>query len=196
MSANDELSLSANPYAAPISKSSHPQAAASESAEQRHLRAFVGSSANYYLGKWRRFVGHERMGFNWAAFLLAGFWIGYRKMYLLSMIFFAVILVETVAEEVVFVGILGYPETPAGLSLFVTLVAALVCGSYGNRWYLSHARHVIADVRTQGLEEQALIEKLSKRGGTSLASALGLFSLYMVVSCAALIILDILFYGM
>ena len=133
-------------------------------------------------------------GFNWVAFLLSGLWLPYRKMYMVATIFWAVILVEAIAEETLFVGILGKAETPAGLGRVVGLVASIICGAYGNRWYLSHARKVISDVRAQGLKEHAFAEMLSKRGGTSLGSSLGFFLLFMVIMFAAFIVLDLLLY--
>ena len=197
MSENAHRPPSENPYAAPASTSGYTQSVPTESAEEQHLREFVGSKADYYLEKWSPLAlehSGRSTGFNWAAFLLSGLWLAYRKMYQVAMIFFAIILVETIAEEILFVGILGKSETPAALGRVVGLVAAIICGTYGNRWYLSHARKVVSDVRAQGIEEHAAAEMLSKRGGTSLGSSLGFFLLYMVIIVAVFIVLELLLY--
>ncbi|MGI9465959.1 MAG: DUF2628 domain-containing protein [Rubripirellula sp.] len=187
-----------NPYTAPASTPGLTQSLPTESTEEQHLRAFVGSKAEYYLQKWSPSVEHSghRTGFNWAAFLLSGLWLPYRKMYRVATIFYAIIIAESIAEEALFVGILGQAETPAVLGRVVGLVAAAVCGTYGNRWYLSHARKVISDVHAQGLEEHAAVEMLSKRGGTSLGSSLGFSLLFMVIVFAVLIVLELLLYAL
>ena len=69
---------------------------------------------------------------------------------------YSIILVESIVEEVLFVGVLG-AKTAAGLGQVVGFLAAIVCGAYGNRWYLSHARKVISNIRAQGLEEHAAL---------------------------------------
>lgn len=187
--------VTAEAAASPKPESIDSQSRRPESAEDRYLRAFVGSKADYYLQRWTPSVESEEAstGFNPAAFLLTGLWLGYRKMYLGASIFFAVILVESVAEELLFVGVLG-KESPAAMSRVVGLVAAIVCGSYGNRWYLSHARKEIADVRAQGFEEQAVLEALSKRGGTSLGPAIGLLLLFLGVTFAVSFVLGLVLY--
>ncbi|QDV38534.1 DUF2628 domain-containing protein [Tautonia plasticadhaerens] len=196
MSANDDRSLPENPYAAPESGSIGARSVPAETPEQRDLRAFVGSNADYYLRRWTHLLERESAGagFNLAAFLLSGFWLVYRKMYRVTAIFFAVILLESVVEEVIFVVVLGNEAVPAGRGLVVGLVAAIVCGSYGNRWYYSHARRVISDVRAQGLGEQAVAGALARRGGTSLVAAIGLFVLFLVVTFAVFIALAFVLY--
>src|SRR5262245_40673220 len=149
---------------------------------EQEVRAFVGRKADYYCRRWLpalagQGVGQDqvavaglmlsqpRTSFNWAAFLLSGLWLPYRKMYVPTFVFYGVILAESVLEEVLFVGALGMPEPPAALGHLVGLAAAIVCGSFGNRWYLSHARKVITEVRSQGRPEEEYLRVLSKRGG-------------------------------
>ena len=137
---------------------------------EEEVRAFVGNpKADYYIGKWSL----PNKGFNWAACLLSGLWLPYRKMYVPTVIFFGIMLVDSVIEDIVFVEILRMPEPPPVLDKLVGLIAALVCGLFGNRWYLSHAHNVIAEVRSQGLPEEDHLRMLSKRGGTNLLASLG-----------------------
>ena len=194
MSEDERLPNPPDPYAPPASILVL-EPAADEGAEEDSLRTFVGSNANYYLGKWKLLDGaaHAR-GFNWAAFFLSGLWIGYRKMYTVAAVFFGIIMAETIAEEVLFVGVLGQPEAPAALTNLVNLVAAVVCGSYGNRWYLSHARRAIADVRTEETEEPAVSAALAKRGGTSVGAALVVLALFMAATFAVFTVLGMVLY--
>jgi hypothetical protein len=159
---------------------------------EQELRSFVGPKADYYLEKWQlAFDGNERgIGFNWAACLLSGLWLPYRKMYAITGIFFGLILVESVVEEVVFVGILGWPETPVALDRAVGIGAAVVCGVFGNRWYLSHARKVIVKTRSEGQREDAYLQKLARRGGTSIAASIGFFMLFLVTIFVIFVLLE------
>ena len=116
-------------------------------------------------------------------------------MYKTTVIFSAVLLLETIAEEVLFVGILGRAEVPRALDQLVTLVIAATCGVFGNFWYLSHARKVISRVLAEGLDEQATLEKLSKLGGTSLGGALICLLLIILALFVVFVALDFLVYS-
>ena len=90
---------SENPYAAPAPTPGDTQPVLAEGTEEQYLRAFVGTKADYYLEKWSPLAGHSgrSMGFNWAAFLLSGLWLAYREMYMVTTVFFAISLVESIA---------------------------------------------------------------------------------------------------
>src|SRR5262249_1702527 len=158
-------------------------------------KAFVGSKAGYYLAKWRAALKGTGSvtAFNWAACLLSGVWLPYRKMYLLTVVFMGIILLESLLEEVVFVGIMRKPEAPAALGRLVGRVAAILCGAFGNRWYLSHTRKAITEVRLQGLPEDLHLQALAKRGGTNIVAALGFFVLFVAVAVTMEVLLDALF---
>jgi len=164
---------------------------------QQEVEAFVGRKAGYYLKKWPldRELAGTSTGFNWAAMFLSGMWLPYRKMYLATILFFGFILIESILEEVVFVGILGKPEPPTGLDRVVGLIASIICGVFGNRWYLSHTRRAVAEVRSQGLPEDAYLQALSRRGGTNLAASLGFFVAFLIAAFAAMFVLELLFAG-
>ena len=191
MSENGYGSLPENPYAPPASMSEVPVSPDTGSPEEQDLRAFFGPKADHYLDLWRRRMTNPRqsLGFNWAAFFLTGLWLGYRKMYTVVLVFFAVILVESIAEEVLFVRILGEEESPMVVSKLVTLVASIICGKLGNHWYLTHAANVVSEVRATGLEDREVRGILAKRGGTSLLSSIGLIVLYVFVTFVVFVLL-------
>lgn len=152
---------------------------------EQEAKAFVGSKADYYLRRWLpalEDMGNpgNATGFNLAALLLSGLWLPYRKMYKPALIFFGVLLLEGFFEEIVYVGFLSRPEAPGYLGRFVGLVAGVVCGGFGNEWYLSHAQKVITEIRSRGLAEDAYFEALAKRGGTNIAASLGFLLLFIV----------------
>jgi hypothetical protein len=103
-----------------------------EEPTEGELRAAFGSKADYYLSQWSGAAGRR---INWAAFFLSGFWLPYRRLYGITLIFFAIVFVETFAEEIVFQW-LGYAAVPRIVERLSTLIPALVCGAWGNRWYL------------------------------------------------------------
>jgi hypothetical protein len=181
-----------------------------KSLSEPELRAFVGRNADYYFRKWSPtweskadrydqvaigglMVVQPKTGFNWAAFFLSGLWLPYRKMYRPTLIFFGVILAESLLEEIWFVELLGQTEPPHFLGRLVGLSAAVLCGSFGNRWYLSHARKVIGEVQAQGLPSDEHVRVLSRRGGTSLPISFGFCVGFFVVSVMLMIGLDLLF---
>ena len=132
------------------------------------LRVFVGpDGADYYLYAWTPILTGRGRGafFNWAAFLIPGLWLPYRKMYLATIYFYGIALVWAIAEDA--------NELPGLYRIGFVLIVALICGTFGNRWYLSYARRVIAEVKKQVQERHAVLETLPKRGGTSLISAIG-----------------------
>lgn len=162
-----------------------------KSLTEQELRAFIGKGADYYLKKWQPILGGQgrrRAGFNWAAFFLPGLWFPYRKMHKAAFIFYGISLIETILEEVLFVGILGKPESPFVLDFLYTIVVGIVCGAFGNIWYLSHTRKVTDEVRSKGLQEEAYFELLSKRGGTNLKKSLGFFILFLLIALVATLI--------
>ena len=151
---------------------------------REEFRAFVGPKwAVFYGSAWTRILIGKGRGpsFNWAAFFLAGFWLPYRKMYLNTAIFFGIVALEMMLEDMYFIGIRGAAESPILVSFGVPLLIAAICGAYGNRWYLSHAKKVIAVVREQGLQRAVFLERLSNRGGTSLVSGIGFPLLGMII---------------
>jgi hypothetical protein len=171
-----------------------PEAFSGTELSEQEIRSFVGPKADYYLNRWASALEGSRQGtgFNWAAFFLSGLWLPYRKMYLVTFIFYGIIVAESILEDVVFMGILGQPEAPAALSRLVGLIAAIVCGSLGNRWYLSHARAKISELCVQQMPQDEYLRALSKRGGTSLAASFGFFFLFIVVVFLVVVLLELL----
>jgi hypothetical protein len=151
--------------------------------QPNELCFFVGRKADYYLKKWAPRLEDPQadVGMNWAAFLLTGLWLAYRKMYAAAFIFFGAAVLERFSEEVVFRGLMRLPSVPMGVNLIYSLAAAIICGLFGNAWYLAHARRKIADAHAQGLEGEQLLFALSQRGGTSFFAPIGLIILGNIV---------------
>lgn len=162
--------------------------------QEDELRAFVGPKADYYLRKWAARLEDPsgEVGMNWVAFFLPAFWLGYRKMYVATLIYFGAVVLLSILEQVVFVVILGGATVPAAVGLIVNLMTAVVCGLCGNAWYLSHTRRAIHAAHARGLEGDHLVYDLSRRGGTSLLASFGLVVLGSVVIFVLVIFLAVL----
>ncbi len=78
------------------------------------------------------------------------------------------------------------------LDRLVGLAFCVVCGMFGNAWYLAHAKRQIARTRALGLEESAYYAALARRGGTSFIAAIGIFLLYFALVFAAFVAFEFL----
>lgn len=156
------------------------------------LTAFVGPNAGSYLRQWKPALEGRTMGlgFNPAAFLLAGLWIPYRKMIKAALGFFGLLLAMNLVE--MFVS--PFVVLPFGLWI-VAIISWFVCGIFGNRWYLGLARRVINQVRSRQLAHPDHLRALAKAGGTSLALSLGMFVLFLGVNVAVPFAVGSLFPG-
>jgi hypothetical protein len=165
-----------NPYRSSRYSTVEAMPDAYDDPEVAELQAFVGPKAKYYLRKWapRLESPDGEVGMNWAAFFLTAFWMGYRKMYRNVALYFVATFAIWVPVELLFVYVVRAKTTPGIVSLLLNLMVALVCGAFGNVWYLEHAKRKIAAVRAQGLEGQHRLYALAQRGGTSLLGSIGL----------------------
>ncbi|MBN1854293.1 MAG: DUF2628 domain-containing protein [Pirellulales bacterium] len=195
MSEDFEFNQPANPNAVESSSLESIEDISGDS-ELEELRLFVGSRAHYYLRKWAPLLQGrtQSTGFNWAAFFFAGLWLSYRKMYKATCILWAILFVETIAEEVLFIGILGKPEAPTGTVSLMEIVIGSICGIWGNRWYLSHARKVISRIQSEKFLGEDVSQMISKRGGVSLLSAVGISCLCFAINFVGFTVVDTLLY--
>lgn len=144
---------------------------------EQELRAFVGANPDYYVKKWTPALqgSGKGTGFNWAGFFLAGLWLPYRKMYVSAVVLYGIVAVFSLPEIM---------QTSAGaeshFSSGIGIILAIVCGARGNRWYFSHAKKVITQIRARGEDGDAHLQIVSKRGGTNLFAALGFLAGFLV----------------
>jgi hypothetical protein len=172
-----------------LTDSREPDGVSDDGISVQEIRTFVGPRADYYVdvrARLRR--GESRFArFNWAAFFLSGLWLAYRKMYVATFVFWAIIFVESIVGEVVFVGRLRQPEIPRVVNLLSAFGIAIVCGACGNNWYLARIRREINDLKLRRIPEQAYLLNLSSRGGTCISAALTSFALFFAVIFAFLV---------
>jgi hypothetical protein len=182
---------------------------------EKELRAFVGPRANYYLDEWRCARPGESRGwsFNWAAHLAPGLWLPYRKMYLLTFLFYTgVCPVLAVVEVLVSMDVarlakqreLGLLYAATALGLVVPLGVWFVCGMAGNRLYLSHTRKKIRRIRSRWestdagqdyLSNDLYLKALSQRGGTNPLALTVILILHVVLFIAYVLSLIEILHG-
>lgn len=156
-----------------------------EDASEAELRAVFGPRADYYFAQWQ---GTGRRASNWAAFWFSGLWLPFRRLYLVALVFYAAIAVESVLEEVVFRW-MGYREVPTAVNRAVGLACALVCGAWGNRWYLARVRRIISETRALGLSPDEHLRELGRRGGTRVWHAVAFLLVFLIMLVGSVIAL-------
>ena len=153
-------------------------------------RAFIGRNAAYYLDRWALEVDcrGSAIGFNAGAFWLTGLWLPYRKLYALAIVYYAVMASVVAIEQL----LTPSPEGGSGIvGWIVAFVGACVCGTCANRWYLSRARSVVAQVRAEDLPDDEHLDRLIRRGGTNLLAAIGMLALSYLITFGAIASLDV-----
>lgn len=189
MSSSMDPNQNANPYASTDIQSVVPLPTTHEerSLQVDDLRAFVGKREDYYLPAWApalRGYGHSA-GFNWCAFFFTVMWMAYRKMYFFAFLFLGAGVLVSLIQEVICTMYFGLPESPRLVDRIVALSFSLICGSFGNRWYLYHAQQQISKIQAIGLSREETQLRIASRGGTSLLKAL----LFMFVLAAFVVLI-------
>lgn len=136
---------------------------------------FVGKNYSYYARKWEEAGEPTRKSkFNWAAFFLGLGWMAYRKMYRNSLIYVAAIVLLSIWEAVA-------GDFPPAVSHALDLAIPLVVAMQANRWYRRHVEQKLALLAPEDECDAQCTERLARAGGTSLAAAIGVVVLTLVL---------------
>ncbi len=154
---------------------------------KKELRAYVGPRASYYLRRWfsTRAGWRSLVDWNWPAFLFAGFWLAYRRMYATAAALFGVFFVEEFIERLLVHG--GNDRAAALLAWLANIVGTMlpfVCALWGNRWYHRRAARAIERAKAEGLRDRDLRRHLARRGGTSTLAPVALLVLLVLIAVA------------
>ncbi len=142
------------------------------SEERENLRIFVGKNANYYIAKWEELGEGNKISWNWSAFFFGLIWFAYRKMYphTFAMLIFSIILYIV---QVKF-------NTSEWVVALTNLSISIVIGMFGNYLYYDYSKSKLKDIKKQTQDERKLYVELARNGGTSIATAFGIFVLYLI----------------
>lgn len=171
------------------------------------LAAVVGSNTRYYLERFRRIERGQSGGWNWAAFLLAPFWLFYRKQYKLGALYLVLRLLSSIVTTVIFAPIqmaqtaeameaalLSLAATPQYwitclLSLTI-LAMEILLGLRANAFYLQHCENKIHAARARTPDISTM--ELASQGGVSwLLPVLCYVVCNLITSLASMLILMI-----
>lgn len=150
---------------------------AASSLNEREIKAFVGKNSNYYINKWSLLASSpKKVNWNFAAFFLSIFWVGYRKMYTLLLTILGIFIVLDIFQALLNIDMdsaLGYALSGA-------------VGAAGNSLYLKHMNKKIAKIKAKYLFGDDYYNELTKAGGPSWVG--------VAVSVAALIVYILISY--
>jgi len=152
--------------------------------EERRWRDFVGKNYTYYKFKWLKGDHPERaLTWNWAAFFLTIFWLGYRKMYqpliIILGLYLAVDVIEVMSE---------FHPVASAIVDYAGIGASVFLGMFGNALYYRHAKKQIAKTEERYPGKRMQIN----RGGTSgkgVFAAIGGFVVYGLIAFGFLMFL-------
>lgn len=148
------------------------------------LAAVVGNNTTYYMDRFRRIERGQGGGWNWAAFLLAPFWLFYRKQYLLGAVYLIIRLVSNIATLVVFAPfyvaetieqqeamLMDIYASPlfylAGFLYVIFMTLKILLGLRANSFYLEHCEKKIHTMRMKTPDISPI--ELASFGGVSFA---------------------------
>lgn len=139
----------------------------------RDTERFVGPRADVYAERWATAAVEQARVFHWPAFFLGFLWLSYRKMTGFAFALGALLAIETALENAF--------RMPVAVSYAVNLALAIVLGFNANGWYAAHVRERIAAIRATHATGE-VDDALRRRGGVSIAIAVGLFvALFLVL---------------
>jgi hypothetical protein len=139
---------------------------------EEEVRAFVGAGASYYISCWKAAIANKGRprGFNLAACLFAGIWLPYRKLYVVTGLFFAGLIVLALLQRFYFLSMLELAEVPSWFIVVTAVGLAALVGARANTWYWNKAQDLIWQVRQQALSAEEHYRELRRRGGRSVAA--------------------------
>lgn len=145
-------------------------------AEDQDLVDFVGSQYPYYQQKWQLSDQPETAAsWNWSAFLLGIFWLGYRKMFQPILVLLAVYLILDVIDMLA-----GFHPITSFVVVTAPYAAFVLLGMYGNALYYRHANKQIEKLKPYDPNNQLI--KL--KGGTTkkgIFASIGLILSYALI---------------
>lgn len=157
--------------------------------DSAEVAAFVGPKADVYTEKWRAMWNarpnpktvESALSWNWAAFFLGGFWMCYRKMWVLG----GSVLLLMISLELFLLPALPIPPLTMAIIFSVTL------GMLGNAIYLAHVRKGLTRIAASEKDSAARESALAKAGGVSWPGGLGAIVLSLVAGAALGVMLEV-----
>ena len=147
-----------------------------ESYTQEELSLFLEKNQSYYLEKFNLIEKTgDKKAWNWCSFLIGGYWMLYRKMYVQAIIY---IIANLILGCIPFVG----------WALSLALCVGL--GILGNSLYLDHIKKTFTEISYADSNMRSAL--ISKKGGTNLVLPILLAVIPVIIGIIASIFIGIM----
>lgn len=151
----------------------------------REASAFYSDNRDYYDKEFTKIRNGRILSWNWAAFFLSDLWLFYRKMYFVAIPFMLVSLAVDVFSA-------AFPELEGMLSIF-NVLSGVILGFTANHIY--HARINKLCSRAEDLRGEERSAFISKKGGSSVVSAIIYLVVFALISAAVSSFAEVIFSG-
>lgn len=129
------------------------------------LSLFLEKNQLYYMEKFRVIESTgSKVSWNWCSFLISGYWMFYRKMYIQAILY---IVANFVLGLIPFIGWIGN-------------IALWICaGLFGNYFYLEHVKKQFCEISCADSSNRDML--IQKRGGTNIVIPIILLIIPVVI---------------
>lgn len=149
----------------------------------REASAFYSDNEDYYDKEFTKIRNGKILTWNWAAFFLSDLWLFYRKMYLVAIPFTLLSLAVDVFSAV-------FPELEVMLSI-LNVLSAVILGFTANHIYHARIKKLCSHAEDLRGEERSAF--ISKKGGSSVASAIIYLVVFALISGAISAFAEVIF---
>ena len=147
-----------------------------ENYTQEELSLFLEKNQSYYLEKFNLIEKTgDKKAWNWCSFLIVGYWMLYRKMYVQAIIY---IIANLILGCIPFIG----------WALSLALCVGL--GIFGNSLYLDHIKKTFSEIGFADSNMRSTL--INKKGGTNLVLPILLAVIPVIIGIIASIFIGIM----
>lgn len=147
-----------------------------ESYTQDELSLFLEKNQSYYLEKFNLIEKTgDKKAWNWCSFLIGGYWMLYRKMYVQAIIY---IIANLILGCIPFIG----------WALSLALCVGL--GIFGNSIYLDHVKKTFSEIGFADSNMRSTL--INKKGGTNLVLPILLAVIPVIIGIIASIFIGVM----
>lgn len=147
-----------------------------ESYTQDELSLFLEKNQSYYLEKFNLIEKTgDKKAWNWCSFLIGGYWMLYRKMYVQAIIY---IIANLILGCIPFIG----------WALSLALCVGL--GIFGNSLYLDHIKKTFTEIGCADSNMRSAL--INKKGGTNLILPILLAAIPVIIGIIASIFIGVM----
>lgn len=151
----------------------------------REASAFFSDNRDYYDKEFTKIRNGKILSWNWAAFFLSDLWLFYRKMYFVAIPFMLVSLAVDVFSA-------AFPELEGMLSI-LDVLSGVILGFTANHIYYARINKLCS--RAEDLRGEERSAFISKKGGSSVASAIIYLVVFALISAAVSSFAEVIFSG-